>query len=118
MRRFGSRRFIRARIQKDALNQKGNLLSEYFRRPFIIGGAVFRAFYAKEQNVFLFRTNERVVTRDKGVLSVCSPSTRNARKDFSLMDFLNWHNNLELNSEQVFTLHCRSRSTVLTFFSP
>ncbi|KAJ8488013.1 hypothetical protein ONZ51_g3830 [Trametes cubensis] len=98
-RRFGSRRFIRVRVHKDLL-RNAKELREYFKQPFIIGGAVFRAFYAKEQNVFLFRTNERVVTRDKGVLSVCSPPTRNARKDFSLMDFLNWHNNLELNSEQ------------------
>ena len=60
MRRFGSRRFIRVRIQKDALMQKGGGLFEYFRRPFIIAGVVFRAFFAKEQNVFLVRTNESV----------------------------------------------------------
>ncbi|KAI0711161.1 RNA dependent RNA polymerase-domain-containing protein [Cerioporus squamosus] len=78
MRRFGSRRFIRVRIQKDALMQKGGTLAEYFYRPFVISGAVFRAFFAKEQNVFLFRTNEVM----------------------SLFELIEWHNDLELNNDQ------------------
>ena len=101
MRRFGSRRFIRARIQKDALNQKGNLLSEYFRRPFIIGGAVFRAFFAKEQNVFLVRTNEVVSGWGEDIrVSAPGPGDPSAATEISFMQFIEWHNSLLLNSDQ------------------
>ncbi len=100
MRRFGSRRFIRIRIQKDALMQKGHKLTEYFRRPFVIGGAVFRAFFAKEQNVFLFRTNE-VVSGNGEDVSVSPPGDRDVSREWSLLQFIKWHNDLELNNDQV-----------------
>ncbi|TBU26167.1 RNA dependent RNA polymerase-domain-containing protein [Dichomitus squalens] len=98
MRRFGSRRFIRARIQKDALNQKGNDLAEYFRRPFVIGGAVFRAFFAKEQNVFLVRTNEAAIGSGEDV-RISTPDS-SAATEMSFMQFIEWHNSLLLNSDQ------------------
>ncbi len=100
MRRFGSRRFIRVRIQKDALKH-GTNLKEYFRRPFIVGTAVFRAFFAKEQNVFLVRTNEVVKGRVGEDFHITSPSVGDATTEISFMEFIRWHNDLLLNSDQV-----------------
>ncbi|RPD65627.1 hypothetical protein L226DRAFT_543193 [Lentinus tigrinus ALCF2SS1-7] len=98
MRRFGSRRFIRVRIQKDALMQKGTSLAEYFYRPFIISGAVFRAFFAKEQNVFLFRTNEVVRVSDTGVQ--IARTSEAVPGEMSLFDLIQWHNDLKYNNDQ------------------
>ncbi|KAI0360558.1 hypothetical protein OH77DRAFT_1493021 [Trametes cingulata] len=101
-RRFGSRRFIRVRVPKDLLwKAKDDELQKYFRRPFVVGNVVFRAFYAKEQNVFLFRTNEEFRRCDDGC-SVFSPSPHSARArtEHSLLDLIRWHNDLELNSDQ------------------
>ena len=100
MRRYGSRRFIRVRIQKDALKQ-GTNLKEYFRRPFIVGTAVFRAFFAKEQNVFLVRTNEVVKGRIGEELHITTPGPGDARTEMSFIDFIKWHNDLLLNADQV-----------------
>ncbi|KAI0372068.1 hypothetical protein BV20DRAFT_1065820 [Pilatotrama ljubarskyi] len=101
-RRFGSRRFIRVRVPKGLLwEAKGDELPEYFKRPFIVGNAVFRAFYAKEQNVFLFRTNEAVL-RHGGNYGVVpsAPGSKMAREEYSLLDLIKWHNDLELNADQ------------------
>lgn len=65
-------------------------------RPFIIHNHVFRTFYAKDNNMFLFRTNE--VMSDSGITTPGSSATSGP---MSLMEFLNWHNPLELNSKQV-----------------
>ncbi|KZT10358.1 uncharacterized protein LAESUDRAFT_693936 [Laetiporus sulphureus 93-53] len=103
-RRFGSRRFIRVRIPKDFHAKAGKDMPEdallnYFRRPVVIMGRVFRAFYAKEQNVFLFQTNE--LFNGKRILQSkprsCKVKTCN---NLSFLDFINFHNNMELNREQ------------------
>ncbi|KAI0746913.1 RNA dependent RNA polymerase-domain-containing protein [Daedaleopsis nitida] len=99
MRRRGSQRFIRARIQKDALKRKGDQLSDFFRRPLVINGAVFRAFFAKEQNVFYVRTNECVQGHGQDLRIVQSQSSEQ-KKEWSLLRFLRWHNDLELNNDQ------------------
>ncbi|KAI0674419.1 RNA dependent RNA polymerase-domain-containing protein [Trametes maxima] len=100
-RRFGSRRFVRVRIPVELLMKAtGVELREYFKRPFILGGAVFRAFYAKESSVFLFRTDEEPVWHEE-MLTVGPPSLESAgRKEYSLMTFLKWHNDLQLNADQ------------------
>ncbi|KAG6844808.1 hypothetical protein H0H87_003474 [Tephrocybe sp. NHM501043] len=60
-RRFGSMNFLRIKIDKDILWSRDNSLDNFFCKAFILWGDVFRTFYAKEGNVFLYRTNERVV---------------------------------------------------------
>ncbi|KAI8969425.1 RNA dependent RNA polymerase-domain-containing protein [Trametes punicea] len=104
-RRFGSRRFVRVRLHKDvAWNANSSELRDYFRRPFIIGGAVFRSFFAKEQNVFLFRTDEGYTQSADGAFSIITPPSNRdangARGEYSLMELISWHNDMELNSEQ------------------
>lgn len=53
-RRFGSKSFVRIKIPK-ALWKYPVALVDFFRRPFVISGKVFRAFLEKEKNVFLVR---------------------------------------------------------------
>ncbi|KAH9852493.1 RNA dependent RNA polymerase-domain-containing protein [Lenzites betulinus] len=101
-RRFGSRRFIRVRIPQDFLmhSKSEDELLNYFKRPFVVGSAVFRAFYAKESNVFLFRTNEEVVRDPKAEnLRVVQPAP-GSLAEHSYMYLIEWHNSLKLNSEQ------------------
>ncbi|KAI9063519.1 hypothetical protein FKP32DRAFT_1571651 [Trametes sanguinea] len=104
-RRFGSRRFVRVRLHKDVMwDSPGEDLQAYFKRPFVIAGAVFRAFYAKEQIVFLFRTNEDVRQLAGGTVTIHPPapgsSARAAQREYSLLEFLDWHNSLVLNTDQ------------------
>ena len=90
-RRFGSKNFFRLKISKIAVNHKG--LFGLIMRPFIICGFVFRAFYAKENNVFFVKTNEDVAR-----IPEPNPKIKDA---LSFIDFLNFHNSLEHNYKQV-----------------
>ncbi|KIK68052.1 hypothetical protein GYMLUDRAFT_216523 [Collybiopsis luxurians FD-317 M1] len=89
-RRFGSKSFMRIKIPKD-LSRYRDALMNYFRRPFIVSGKVFRAFLEKERTVFLFMTNEYP---EKEL--VANPNS----SSLSFLDFLNWHNPIELNKAQ------------------
>ncbi|KAF7292396.1 RNA-dependent RNA polymerase [Mycena chlorophos] len=88
-RRFGSCRILTLGLDKKLLNANakngGTKLLDFLRRPFILGGCVFRAFDAKDGNVFLFATNEIVegsnVNRIRTIPGL-----------LSLPEFLNWHN--------------------------
>ncbi|KAG5644364.1 hypothetical protein DXG03_008661 [Asterophora parasitica] len=94
MRRFGSKNFLRIKIQDKILHRLNNDLDKFFLRPFVLWGNVFRSFYAKEGTVFLFRTNEMLV--DGKILSAqCS--------GLSLLELIDWHNSLMANSQQSMT---------------
>ncbi|RXW15104.1 hypothetical protein EST38_g10750 [Candolleomyces aberdarensis] len=92
-RRFGSKSLFRIKLSKEALWMNSMALLNYFRRPFIICGFVFRSFYSKEDNVFLIKTDER--WDGTNVLQADGESGV-----MSFMDFINWHNSLELNCNQ------------------
>ncbi|RDB26117.1 RNA-dependent RNA polymerase 1 [Hypsizygus marmoreus] len=95
MRRFGSKNFLRIKIPKTIFHAPHNKLLEFFRRPFVLWGSVFRSFYAKDKNVFLFRTNE--VMEDGYIYS--DPSL----PGMSLLQFIDWHNPLATNATQSMT---------------
>lgn len=59
--------------------------------------AIYRTFYAKDQNAFLIETNE--VVKDGRV--VPNPLPPAVGGPCSLSQFLEWYNPLALNSEQV-----------------
>ncbi|KAJ6539428.1 RNA dependent RNA polymerase-domain-containing protein [Mycena capillaripes] len=90
-RRWGCERFLTLNLSNDALN-KGEQVIKFLQRPFILGDHVFRAFDAKDGNVFLIRTNEIVEGRR-------IHPTRTA-VGVSLREFLEWHNALGLNPKQ------------------
>jgi hypothetical protein len=94
-RRFGSSNFLRVRVPTTLLNksEKEESLLAFFSRPFILNGAVFRSFFAKDERVFLFKTNERF-SRSQIFTDPDSDS-------MSLLSFLNWHNPLKYNRTKV-----------------
>ncbi|KAK0206463.1 RNA dependent RNA polymerase-domain-containing protein [Desarmillaria ectypa] len=94
-RKFGSKSFLRIKVTKECLSYEKELVS-FFKHPFILNGSVFRAFYEKDKNVFLFMTNE-VVEGSKISLQRCRPDR------ISLVDFLDWHNPIMNNINQTMT---------------
>ncbi|KAF8582337.1 hypothetical protein K439DRAFT_1618397 [Ramaria rubella] len=91
-RRFGSRRFIRVRIPKN-ITGTGNQLIEYFKKPFLLNHRVFRAFSAKDNNVFLVESDEGPRESSKAKISRSVPP-------LTFLDFVKHHNPLELNNKQ------------------
>ncbi|KZT73517.1 hypothetical protein DAEQUDRAFT_721575 [Daedalea quercina L-15889] len=105
-RRFGSCSILRVRVPDDVkytadgTKHGADDLIEYFLRPFIIHHHVFRAFYAKDGNVFLFRTKE--CYRD-GTVMMPPEEPSGSGTQFSLDELLSWHNKLENNQGQSMT---------------
>ncbi|KAJ7632100.1 RNA dependent RNA polymerase-domain-containing protein, partial [Mycena rosella] len=89
-RRYGSSNFLRLKVSLKTLHSANTGLKEFFRRPFVIWGSVFRAFYAKEGTVFLFKTREMY---KNGTIS-------ESTSGLTLFEFLNKFNPLKLNSNQ------------------
>ncbi|TFK39284.1 RNA dependent RNA polymerase-domain-containing protein [Crucibulum laeve] len=94
-RRFGSWSFIRVKIPLQTFHKSDNGLNVFFKKAFVIWGNVFRACYAKDQSVFLFRTNE---------LCQAGRLTSNAVPGMSLEQLVSdWHNPLAINGNQLMT---------------
>ena len=103
-RRFGSDAFVRVRIEQKALHNHGKEVRDYVRRPLVIRGRVYRSFFAKEDTVFFFHTNEVVepASNTETTIRVREPTDPHADPlGMSLKDFLEWHNPLGLNDQQV-----------------
>ncbi|KAJ3926978.1 MAG: RNA dependent RNA polymerase-domain-containing protein [Lentinula lateritia] len=94
-RRFGSACILRVKIPSKRFFTKQNDLVLFFKRPVVIWNHVFRAFFAKDNTVFLFKTNE--IFFDKQISLNSSP---NADDGLSLYEFIKWLNPLEHNSRQ------------------
>ncbi|KAF9068844.1 RNA dependent RNA polymerase-domain-containing protein [Rhodocollybia butyracea] len=93
-RRFGSSSVLRVKINKDRFYGKdgGEMLVQLFKRPFVIWHHVFRSFYAKDDTVFLFRTNE--IYRDGSLYQSYNET------GLSLYQFIQWLNPLQENLHQ------------------
>jgi RNA-dependent RNA polymerase len=95
-RRFGSTALLRVKIPLGVFNKAENRLINFFSRPFVLNGRVFRSFFAKDDNVFMFRTNE---------IFRCSAISAGVKEfGLSLLEFLNWHNPLCYNQHQACVL--------------
>ncbi|KAF8974482.1 RNA dependent RNA polymerase-domain-containing protein [Flammula alnicola] len=92
-RRFGSKHFFRLKLTKAVLNKNVDDLMNYLRRPLILCGSVFRAFYAKDTNVFYVKTNES----NDGVSIIDGKPIKGGQ---SFLEFLDWHNAMDLNKGQ------------------
>ncbi|KAG5722445.1 hypothetical protein E4T56_gene2957 [Termitomyces sp. T112] len=91
-RRFGSTSILRIKISdRQILHSSKNDLGNFFHKAFVLWGSVFRAFYAKEGSVFLFKTNEKLVNGE--IIASYYPG-------LSLLDFLNYHNPLDCTENQ------------------
>lgn len=98
-RRFGSDRFIRVKIASNIFYSEGTKLVSYFQQPFIFNNRVYRAFFAKDSTVFLVQTAEKLDRDETGNALTISPAS--VPGVLSLLEFLHWHNPLELNLSQV-----------------
>ncbi|EAU84841.2 hypothetical protein CC1G_00360 [Coprinopsis cinerea okayama7 len=87
-RRFGSHSILRVKLPK---TPSSNALA-FVRRPLLVCGGVYRAFYAKESTVFYFRTNEALCR------SGIHPSK--TMPGLSFLDFMRWANPPETNGHQ------------------
>jgi hypothetical protein len=93
-RRSGSSNFIRVRLPPLKPEKKVvEALIAFLSHPFILNGAVFRSFFAKDDKVILFKTNERYSHSQIFI----DPNSNS----ISLLDFLNWHNPLKYNHTKV-----------------
>lgn len=97
-RRFGSKSFLRIKIGKSLWMNESTCspLLDFLKKPFVLLGSVYRTFYAKDGTAFLFRTHE-VPVETKAGLSILQTHILSRP---SLLDFLEWHNPLELNAGQ------------------
>jgi hypothetical protein len=96
-RRFGSKRFFRLRIKSVHSGKYTSELMSFLQRPVVIMKRVFRAFTAKDSNVFFVQTyeeyhNDRVITQH---------GKRGPRDPMPFLEFINWNNPLECNKHQV-----------------
>ncbi|KAL4070840.1 RNA dependent RNA polymerase-domain-containing protein [Scleroderma citrinum] len=94
-REFGSHSILRVRVSRQLINKAQSALVKFFSQRFLLCGIVYRVFYAKDNSVFLWATDE----------SCGLPQLpRHARPPpLSLMDFLNWHNPILHNQSQSMT---------------
>ncbi|THU89976.1 hypothetical protein K435DRAFT_276844 [Dendrothele bispora CBS 962.96] len=90
-RRFGSTSFLRVKIPSDLLYRPQRDLVKFFKRPLIFWNSVFRAYYHKDDCVFLYKTNE---TFGRGSFG------KKNKGSLSLYDFIQWMNPLEYNQKQ------------------
>ncbi|CAL1696986.1 unnamed protein product [Somion occarium] len=96
-RRFGSSKFIRVSIPDGVVYSGGDQVAQFFQQPFVIFGHVFCAFFSKDKAVFLFQTNEHY---ENGEISASSKGAIVDQSGCSLLDFISWHNDIEVNHNQ------------------
>ncbi|KAL0069594.1 hypothetical protein AAF712_003252 [Marasmius tenuissimus] len=108
-RRFGSTSLLRCKIP-ERLIKKGEQIIKFCERPVIIFDQVFRGFYAKDDSLFFFRTNE---TFHDGLVQVDPMS-----QETPLLDFLDWANSLQWNQGQKLSKWATRLSLVLSASVP
>jgi RNA-dependent RNA polymerase len=92
-RRYGSKNFLRVKVPRSILNKPRHDLVEFFSQHFLLCGVVYRAFYAKDETVFLVATNAS---------TGCSQIPTHAQPaPPPLEDFLDNHNPIYHNTAQV-----------------
>ncbi|KAJ3508329.1 hypothetical protein NMY22_g16648 [Coprinellus aureogranulatus] len=94
-RRFGSRQLFRMKVpEASRVARLGQELVEYCKRPIVLCGSVYRAFYVKEDTVFFIKTNEVWNSARTHLTDNCRDA------GFSLVEFLRWFNPPVLNGNQ------------------
>ena len=96
---LGSRRILKVKLSKDLLYEKGDSVREHLSAPFVLCGRVFVPFASKEGSAYFLEVNED----EDRVLD----SSQGDDKRMSLWDFIQWHNPLDLNQNQVWSYVAR-----------
>jgi RNA-dependent RNA polymerase len=94
---LGSRRIFKVKLSKDLRYEKGNSVHDHLSGPFVLCGRVFMPFASKEGNAYLMEVNEE---KDRKPDRAQGDDTR-----MSLWDFIQWHNPLGMNENQVRLSH-------------
>jgi len=90
-RQWGSKAFLFIKIPLYIRNKSDNKLLDFFRRPFILMGRVYRAFMLSDATVHLFAAADNFLFDSPDGLS-----------DINLFwAFVNFHNPISLNCSQV-----------------
>ena len=92
-RHLSSRRILHVRFPKELLMKESAALREYFHAKFVICGRVFMPFRTRKNHVFMVETSENYHRKFD---PSCGDDLR-----LSFQDFVQQHNPLELNKEQV-----------------
>jgi hypothetical protein len=90
---LGSRRIFKVKLSKELRFDKGNSVREHLGGPFVFCGRVFVPFASKEGGAYFMEVNE---DRDRK-----PDSAQGDDKRMSLWDFIEWHNPLGRNQNQV-----------------
>lgn len=89
----GSRSMLQLRIPVKLLQEKNSQIKTALNRKFVLCGRIFVPFHSKDNSLYMVETNEDVFRKSQ---AWCDD---NHRQSFS--EFINWHNPLEHNSNQV-----------------
>ncbi|KDQ15608.1 hypothetical protein BOTBODRAFT_157888 [Botryobasidium botryosum FD-172 SS1] len=92
-RAFGSRRLIQVSASKDIMYKHLDELMEYMTKGFVINGRVFRAFFAKDNHIYLTETAEDYERK-------ADPNEGDHFR-LSLIAFIDWFAPLHLNNRQL-----------------
>jgi RNA-dependent RNA polymerase len=90
---LGSRRINQMRIDTELLNKERGQLHEFLLQRFVLCGRIYRPFASKDGTLYMMETDinyERTTIKDFG-----------DQHRISFASFLNWHNPLYPNSNQV-----------------
>ncbi|CAE6395732.1 unnamed protein product [Rhizoctonia solani] len=90
---LGSRRLVECHFSmSNAKKHKGAIIDFFVKKKLLINGRLFQAFYGHQGKVNLMEINQDF---HRAPLSELGDNNR-----MSLIDFITWHNNLHLNSNQ------------------
>jgi RNA-dependent RNA polymerase len=90
---LGSRRILKVKPDKNLRYEKDSKIREHLNGSFVLCGRIFVPFASKDGGVYMMETNEdrdRQHDREQG-----------DDKRMSYWDFIEWHNPLDLNQNQV-----------------
>lgn len=94
---LGSRRILQIRVSKDLLMRETSKIREFLCQKFILCGRVYVPFHATENSIYMLETDENWERiPDKS----CGDQYR-----MSFGEFVAWHNPLDLNCNQVCSVH-------------
>lgn len=96
-RRFGSRRLLQVSLPPVLVQRNGKSILEFFSNKFVLNGQIFEPVVAKNHTVYLLETSNFDNTGSG--LATWSHLSPNGR--MSLLDFMQWHNPMDDNSNQV-----------------
>ncbi|KDQ60341.1 hypothetical protein JAAARDRAFT_126352, partial [Jaapia argillacea MUCL 33604] len=100
MRKYGSKRFLKIKVNDAQYGYGQQLANDFFKRPFVVSGCVFRSFYFRDGTVFMVQVNERLGRSEDGRRQVTPRLTSSPDSPPYFFQFTDGHNPMRLNSDQ------------------